>query len=342
MARINLLTIHWGNSYGGSLQTYATVRLLKSLGHKVNVINLIHPKYNKSILRLFRESRYVFVQTILFSYFRKRYIGHFTKKMYQLDKSALPDSDFYIVGSDQVWNKDITSPIDLSYFIDFDENHPHLSFSSSFGKQQWENDTTYTETVKRALKSFRAVSVREDSAVEICKTVFGINAVKLLDPTILWGDYNELTKHAHKTNQVYPFLLVKNSETDNICKIVSEEKRMPIYKPSMVEHLLKSSPIHWLKMMKASAFIVTDSFHGLAFSIIFNKEFIVLCADEKKFTRLQSLLKFLNLESRYVRSVDDLKSRKELLSIPINYLEVNNSINIEREKGRLFLEKNLS
>ena len=184
--------------------------------------------------------------------------------------------------------------------------------------------------------------VREESGVKICKDVFGLGATQLQDPTILLADYDELVKVECVKEQIYPFLLVNNSQTDAICRYISLENKLPVYKASTIKSLLSSSPKSWLRRMKESSLIITDSFHGLAFSIIFNKDFYVLCANEKKFTRLHSLLKFLSLESRYIRSLDDLKSRNDILSQHIDYSIINHTLDKERQKGMDFLIKNLS
>ena len=93
--------------------------------------------------------------------------------------------------------------------------------------------------------------------------------------------------------------------------------------------------------MKNSSYIITDSFHGLAFSILFHKQFLVVCADKKKFTRLQSLLHLFNLEDRYILSIEDLKSRKDIITSQINYNTVDVILNKERAKSISFLRNNL-
>ena len=89
--------------------------------------------------------------------------------------------------------------------------------------------------------------------------------------------------------------------------------------------------------MHNSEYIITDSFHGLAFSLIFHKQFLVVCADRKKFARLQSLLDLVGLEERYIHTYDDLVRRKDVVTKQINYEIVDSILNRERERSRSFL-----
>lgn len=332
MAKVNLLTIHWGNSYGGAMQTYATVKILQDLGHDVRVINLVHPNTKLKYKYTSKSSLMNVLKDVQFTLFKKRHIGHFSKKMYCLDDRKIPLSDYTIVGSDQVWNSDITGPLKLSYFLDFANQSVRLSLSSSFGKDIWEEKGDYTDIVKKELSKFKAVSVRENSGVRICQDVFGISAVQLPDPTLVCRNYEELIKDNRPINEIYPFLLKRTTATDSICDFVSQELQIPVYQQNRFRIFFCRSPKEWLRRMKNSKIIITDSFHGLAFSLIFHKQFFVLCADERKFTRLQSLLELVHLEERYVKSLEDLMSRKELIMKSVDYSVVNQILEIERSR----------
>lgn len=339
MAKINLITIHWGCSYGGTMQTYATIKLLKELGHEVTLINLVHPKFKLKNRKISLGSW--IITEILFFIFQKKHFGEMTKRMYSINKPQIPKADFTIVGSDQVWNEDITSPINMSYFLDFEDDSVKVSFSSSFGKSTWESDKKVTELVKSQLMRFKALSVREESGVRLCKEVFGQNAVHVLDPTLVYEHYDELLHDVNPTAVIYPFLLINTKDTFEICKTVSKETGLSILEMPKIKNIFTSGPTSWLRRIKSSEFIVTDSFHGLAFSIIFHKRFLVVCANEKKFTRLQSLLTLLNLNDRYIRSVDDLRSRLNIINTEIDYDEVEKVLHDERQKAIRFLKENL-
>lgn len=342
MAKINLLTIHWGASYGGTMQTYATVKLLESYGHDVKVINLVHPKVRFKSRYSKRSSIWNIVKDVQFSFFQRTKIGHFTKKMYSIKKELIPSADYTIVGSDQVWNSDITKPFQLSYYLDFATDTSKISFCSSFGKTIWEESEDYSEIVKNELSTFKAISVREKTGVDICRSVFGIDAVQLLDPTLLWGEFEVLVKDKKNIDEIFPFLLSKDEQQKKICEIIAQELNVPLFKMTRFQSLYCRSPQEWLRRMKNSKYIITDSFHGLAFSIVFNKQFVVLpTRNPKQFTRLQSLLELLHLEDRYISSVDDLSTRIDLLHKRIDYAKVDKVLNSEREKARIFIQSNI-
>lgn len=342
MARINLLTIHWGNSYGGVMQTYATIKLLKEMGHKVTLINLCHPKRKNELLKKHDTLISWFFEDIQFFLFRLFYFGHKTRRMYTIKDGLIPPCDYTIVGSDQVWNNDITGPIQMSYFLDFVKHGTLLSFASSFGKSEWDCNEYITNKIKICLDNFKAVSVREESGVEICKKTFNREASLVLDPTMIYGKYNQLVKNNKPYHEIFPFLLGRNKNTDIICARISKELGLPLHSTRGWLSFIPAGPKKWLDYMKNSDFIITDSFHGLAFGLIFQKKFIVLCANEKKFTRLHSLLKLLKLEDRYIKSYDDLLNRLSVLHSNIDYKAVEDVLNAERSKSIGFLTENLS
>ena len=337
MARINLLTIHWGCSYGGTMQTYATVKTLQGLGHKVKVINLVHPKTKFKNKYRTKTSLNNLIREFQFYLFRKFYIGHFTKKMYSIKSRLIPECDYTIVGSDQVWNSDITSTLKMSYFLDFETRSTKLSYASSFGKSTWKEEPAITSEVHKCLSSFKAISVRETTGVDICQNIFGVKATLLLDPTLIHANFDRLVKKK-PIHEVFPFLLKKNAETNSICQLVSKELGLPLYSSNRYRQIFRRSPREWLNRIKNSDFIITDSFHGLAFSLLFHKHFIVLCANEQKFVRLKSLLNLLHLENRFIKSFNDLTKRESIINEKINYMAVDEILDIERQKAISFLK----
>lgn len=327
MARINLLTRHSGESYGAVLQTYATCKILQSLGHEVTIINLIEKK---------RLKRYFFVRSISsypkyinFWRFKSKNYPKRTRLMMKINTKKIPESDYTIVGSDQVWKSLITKENKLSYFLDFAEGTKRLSLASSFGCNQWEEDDDYTEKVKECLTAFSAVSVREPIGVEICRNTFGIDATCLVDPTIAWGNYDAFIKK-QKKEQIACFIL--NIDNPLFYKVVDglvnktqyEALVLDYYAGSKYKYLKNSekSPERWLNEIYNSEFVITDSFHGVAFSILFKKQFFVVLANEKAFVRIGSLLKKVGLEDRVISSLDDLNNRLQDLLTPIDYRHV--------------------
>jgi len=336
MAKINLLTIHWGNCYGAVFQTYATCKMLEELGHEVTVINLIHKKARDRFKHLKEYTN--LLAHYQFWRFKKTYFPKMTNKMFVLDKQLLPDADYTIIGSDQVWNRDITSYQALNYFGDFADNKL-VALSSSFGRKTWTEDRQYTMGVKSLLERFEAISVREDSAVEILMNQFNLHAIQLIDPTLAYGKFLPLIMQGKKNNTIFCFTYNNTDEVSQIKQAVANELNLKLYAENFFTRRLKSSPIDWLNNIYSSEFVITDSFHGVAFCLIYKKNFVVLCANKEKFTRLESLLKKVNLQNRVIQSLEDLQQRKDMLYEKVDYTKVYEILEHEREKYKGFMLK---
>ena len=336
MAKINLLTIHWGNCYGAVFQTYATCKMLEELGHEVTVINLVHNKVRAKFKHLKEYTN--LLAHYQFWCFKRRCFPKMTKKMFVLDKQLLPDADYTIIGSDQVWNRNITSYQALNYFGDFADNKL-IALSSSFGRKTWTEDSEYTNVVKSLLDRFVAISVREDSAVDILKDQFDLSSIQLLDPTLAYGKFLPLVKQGKRNNKVFCFTYNSTGEVGQIKKEVASALNFKLQPENFFTRRLNASPMDWLNNIYSSEFVITDSFHGVAFCLIYKKNFVVLCANKEKFTRLESLLKKVNLQNRVIQSLEDLHQRKEMLFEKIDYTKVDEILNQEREIYKEFLLK---
>lgn len=339
MARINLLTIHYGKCYGAVMQTFATCKMLEQAGHTVNVINLINPAQKGCWKRIqfWKDC----VREFQFWLFKKKYFSKLTNKAYSMNDIIMPNADVTVVGSDQVWNRDITGCFGFSFYVDFVENQRKVAMSSSFGKEVWEEDEKYTAEVKRLLSEFSAISVREMTGLKILKDIMEIDAINLPDPTIGYGKFDDLVLNDKPIHQVFPFLLLDNAETEKKANHIAEALGLPLFKHTTRTSRFLNGPRHWLTRIKNSEYIITDSFHGLALSLIFNKQFFIFCASEKKFTRLVSLLKLISLEERFVKSIEDFENRKNILLKPINYIHVNEVLKNEQVRYKTFIQNSI-
>ena len=339
MAKVNLLTIHYGKCYGAVMQTFATCKILEQAGHSVHVINLINPDQRGNWRKLcyWKDC----VREFQFWLFKKKYFSKLTNKAYSIKDIVLPDADVTVVGSDQVWNRDITGCFGFSFYLDFAGSHPKIAVSSSFGKEIWEEDEKFTTEGKRLLSQFRAISVREISGVKILNDIMGLKAINLTDPTLGYGKFEKLVINNKPRHHIFPFLLLNNAEAQEKANHIARTLGLPLFKHSTITSRLQNGPRHWLTQIKNSDFIITDSFHGLAFSLIFNKQFFIFCASEKKFTRLHSLLKLLSLEDRFVESIEDFEKRKNILLTPINYNSINKVLENEQLRFRAFIQNTI-
>ena len=319
------------------MQTYATCKMLEQAGHTVHVINLINPeqKNNWKNIHYWKDC----VRELQFYLFKKKYFSRLTNKAYSMNDIVLPKADITIVGSDQVWNRDITGCFGFSFFLDFANTKRKVALSSSFGKEHWDEEIGYTEKVKVLLSRFDMISVRELTGVKILKDVMGLDSVNLPDPTIGYGQFLDLTLNNKPIHQIFPFLLLDDEKAIRKADHISKALGIPLFKHTLISSRIQNGPKHWLTRIRNSDYIITDSFHGLALSLLFNKQFFVFCASEKKFTRLRSLLKLLSLEYRYIESIEDFDKRRDELLTPINYTEVNKILKEEQDSYRSFIRK---
>lgn len=371
--KICILTQPLHTNYGGLLQAYALQTVLKRMGHdvltedrkyinrvtfidmvkRINVIRILFGKkkiYSPTdeVLRVISKNTESFI---------KKHIA-ITPPVYSSDKHELFGFNFdaYIVGSDQVWRPHY-SPDLQNYFLDFvdGQNVRRIAYAASFGTDKWELTPRQTEACAALLKQFDAVSVREDSAVELCKKHFGVDAVHLLDPTMLLEkeDYVGLVEQEnepHHSGKVMTYFLdgnaMKDSVTSEICRrlggkhfSVTPKSRYSDVGSKHMEDCIFPSVTSWIRGFMGAEYVVTDSFHGTVFSIIFNKPFITIANKGRGISRFTSLLKMFGLEDRLIYSVDNLN--ESLINKKIDFDKVNEIIKSEQEKSFRFLQNAL-
>lgn len=283
-----------------------------------------------------------------------------TEPVFSLDKQLLKRYAFeaYVVGSDQVW-RPMYSPGLTNYFLDFTKNEivKRIAYAASFGTDEWEYTKKQTKRCSRLVQHFDAVSVREASGVELCEKYLHIHAIQLLDPTLLLDmeDYinvinNESASDVKKAG-VYTYILDESPEKTRIIQSVSNVLKreafsvMPqsnFYKvgPELIDQCVYAPVSMWIEGFKNAEFVVTDSFHGTIFSIIFNKPFVVIANRNRGISRFVSLLKMVGLENRLLLSEADLT--EELITAKIDFNTVNALVASERTKAMNFLYKYLN
>lgn len=346
MAKVDLLTMHYTDNNGSFFQTYATCRLLEESGHSVTIINLQDRNWN--IGRWARGlSYYKLLRYLRFELARRKYYPPRTKLMFKVDPRLVPDADYFIVGSDQVWNWDITYYDFLSYFLAFVDKGKRFSLSSSMGIK-WNVDETLTIRIKDELNKFSAVSVREMDMVDACKRLFNINPVCLIDPTLAWGDYSEFLHKGKERNHVGLYTYRSSGYAPQIAHSLGEMMKQRVHWTNELPKkgfrsglLFWEDPTDWINTINSSSIFVTDSFHGVAFSLILNVPFIATVASKNKISRIESLLSIVGLEKRLVFSMEDFLTRREALLEPIDWNQVNKQIEKEKEKYKQFVKTNI-
>ena len=313
--KIALLTIWHEKNYGAELQAYATIKVLQSLGHEVEMVDIrlsdcSHPNIKGrivSILSKFGPSHRKFCA------FWEKYIPRTNryKTLSDLQKNP-PIVDVYMVGSDQVWNPDLTKDFSSLYFLDFGhENQKRVSYASSFGVSEWAHPEL-REQIKKLLTRFSYVSCREQAGVELLKKEFNIKAENVIDPTLLLDSYIELTgKTLQRQTLVYYPLCNDPELEENAVKIAKQLGLKPVNNKA-TKNILNAiewdrvSIEYWVKNIAEAQFVITRSFHGMVFSILHNKQFAIVEGVHGRSSRITSLLSLLGLSDRYFDSFESL------------------------------------
>lgn len=350
--KIAVITLHRVFNYGSVLQAYATQKIFEKLGYDVEIIDYIPSAWqNKNlfwnisisrgflkdmIYRLFRAIS-IILKKKSFGGFLKRFV-RMTKKYYSIDELCKnpPVADIYCTGSDQVWNSKYNG-IDRAFFLDFCPNGcKKIAFSSSFGKTELPKEEE--EEMKSYLAGYELLTLRENSAVEIVEKM-GLNGSWVLDPTLLI-DKKDWIKLSSKRliKEKYLILMLLYSEDNNATEIarkIADAKGLKLVKLSweMLKDrrvdILKThrKPEDFLSLFYYADFVVTNSFHGLAFSINLNKQFVVVKRNEFN-SRIESLLELVGLEERMIENDVDMM----LVDNIVDYAPVNDILDAEREK----------
>lgn len=255
-------------------------------------------------------------------------------------KEMINRFDTFIIGSDQVW-RDSYGRVE-SYFGDFlkTENKKIFSYAASFGLSSWQFDRERTEKLRVLAKRFRSISVREKDAIELCRDNLNIEANWVLDPTMLLSknDYISLFKDNFREKSegdLMTYILDSSEEKIRLIKLIETEKKLNSFTVMAKETETFPAIEKWLKGFYDAKFVLTDSFHGMAFSIIFEKPFLVILNKQRGATRFLSLLSSLGLENRLIESVEDFNI--DLLNKDIDYETIRKKLFVLVDKSKEFL-----
>lgn len=376
--RIGILTLPLHTNYGGILQAYALQTVLERMGHEVVVIDKIENYHVNKIVYpfiiLYRIIKKVIFKDKNVQVFRESYgnkiepivrqntnifINKYIKRLEVYKYSEITQTnqfDAIIVGSDQVWRPLYNSNIE-DYFIGFDEygDFKRIAYAASFGISSWEFDVNQTQKCSSLIKKFNAVSVREFSGAVLCSNYFNVRAKVVLDPTLLLNKYDyihliDLSENRASELKLFNYILDLTPVKQKIIDKISNELQMKPFTNMAklaatrgnyrhhLEDCIFPSVTSWIKSFYESDLVVTDSFHGCVFSIIFNKPFWVILNKERGTARFDTLLSIFNLKNRIV---DVNKINSINWKDKINWLEVNEILKMKQQESFDFLIKNL-
>lgn len=352
--RIALLNLPIDNNYGGNLQRYALMKVLQDMGHDVTHLNLrFHyylPWYKMPytyIKRVFLK--YIFGRNIKIcqeSYsqllyekrcavtepFYQEYIKHTEPIMNYKQLKRFLGFDAYVVGSDQVWRKRIANKYLYSMFLDFlprNSDSIRVAYGVSLGVTENELNKNDILKLSELYRCFDAVSVREDSALELFKQYGWTHpqAKQVLDPTFLLSkeDYINLIDNGNtrpSTGDLFCYILDSTEEK----KTIISDKAKELHLTPFSYDLQSDNPIsieQWLRSFVDAGYVVTDSYHGLVFSIIFNKPFYLIRNEFRGNARFDSVLNSFSIIQDSLDWVSINEKLDNLRAKSLSYLSLN-------------------
>ena len=305
----------YGRNYGSFLTYFALNKFLIENGY--DVLMLSWPYKNKP----FPPANNDYVQTLI-----NEHYDYSISRTFDEYPEVNKYCDMFMIGSDQMWNYWDQKGMGYYYFLDFvDDKHPMISYSTSFGHKDYLAPKTNVEIQKVLLKRFSAISVREYDGVDICKNYFDIKATRTIDPVFLVNtSYYEglIAKSPTNVERKYLFcyILTPTKEKGEILKSIAsnlnlelvialdgqvdiQENREKLGIDNVQTDLNVSQ---WLSFIKNADYVITDSFHGVCFSVIFKKQFSCMINKQRGSSRFDTLLDVLNLKSRAFEELEQV------------------------------------
>lgn len=317
--QIGIITFHFGSNSGALLQTFALCNAVESLGHNVKIIDFVPKRYAKegSLIGTIKNG----IKNII--YYRNRQIKYkrintFREQHFKLTDHRYttvadininpPVFDAYICGSDQIWNPELFGVLS-PYFLEFVPNADaiKLSYAASFGRESL--DASYKYLIGHYIQHIHYISVREKTGVDIVREIAGREAEQVMDPVFLIAPHKWETLSGHQFSGPSDYILIYNMEPNDqlfqSVRYLAERCQMQVIhlswgirKHEGMDHVINNAgPLEFIELIRNASYVCTNSFHGTAFSIIFNKPFLIV-PHKSRNTRMASLLEKLELTSQ--------------------------------------------
>lgn len=354
---VGIFGLWYGHNYGSIITYYALNNVINSLGYSTVMIkNPLGSEVDINSLRKSHALRFASVNYDITPLYR-------ISEMHKLNDLC----DKFLLGSDQMWHYGLSRPYKQSYFFDFvDDDKIKVAYATSFGREKYNAPADYKAASCKNLNRFTAISVRDDFSKEICGREFGINVEQVIDPVFLCSTekYDELIEKAeikYANEYFFAYILDPSPEWGEAIINLTErtgkkaiiifnegsDKQEAIQRLNIsgnsVEYFTEADVCEWLYCFKNASFVITDSFHGACFSIIFNRMFVVLRNNGRGGRRFDCLLKMAGLESQMVTNVSQIKDLfdEKISNSVIDFEAVKNRLNYEKEKGNEWLKNAL-
>lgn len=354
--KIGIVTQPLKANYGGILQNFALQQVLKNMGHEPITIDYILDiswiRYCVAALKtvvfriMGRKRKFVssprsYIRHQCVDAFIRKYLS-VTRRVSNYHKKLINEYnlDAVIVGSDQVW-RPLYSPFIHDMFLEFTSGMDlrRVAYAASFGVDNMEYSDKQLKRCFKLLEEFDGISVREASGVVLCKNYFGIEALHVLDPTLLNDKevYEKLCQNVPVNSSKFLASYVLDISEEKKIYIEDVAKRLGLEVNYFTADEGFSLTIEeWLAMFRDASFVITDSFHGTIFSIIFKKSFFSLTNVDRGNSRFESLLSMLGLEGRLNASY------KNMIDDDIDWVQVYEKIYNLRDVAFDFLSQKLN
>lgn len=361
MQKAKMLTFHNAENYGATLQAYALKETLKELGLDAGFVNY----ENERILSDYKLIRFNSLKSFFSSLWylprnlkRKRSFKSFsdayldtTSKVYlnkeEIEKD-IKSGDVFIAGSDQIWNPALTGGLSDVYTLNFNKDTKKIIYGASLGNEELLQKNALD--FKTKLANLDYISTREQSIIKPLEEICGKKVEQVIDPTLLLSKekWDKLVAKNDVVNlptekYILVYTLFESDEVTKIANFMSSKTGLKVVhfrKYNIYENELMSlytcGPIDFVNAFKNAAYVVTNSFHGTVFSIIYERKFYSVLPKERA-GRIKDLLQDLELDSRII------SNKKEVnVGLDINYDLVKEKIEALKNKSKDFLKKGIS
>lgn len=371
--KIAIATVFRNTNYGAVLQAYASSTIISSISNKecylidyrrekaINMFRFsifdvdaagnkrITKKSIKRTIKQFLNPMGTIIRFNRFEDFRERNMNISKQVYYHSNDINLSDTDIMFLGSDQIWNPDITDGFDDVYFGKIgNKNIFTISYAPSFGK------TNFSESEKSKLKGLLDyvdfISVREEEGVDILREIVDRPITCVPDPTVLvdkkiWEDLAYAKRKEHN-KYIMVYMLYPDENVINLARTISKlfNYKIVLFDDGTLKGLndMKSKknyePSEFLSYLKGAEYVVTNSFHGTIFSVIFNKKFFTV-PHKTRGDRMINFCRKVGLENRII--YDAKQVDKEDIVVNIDYECVNLRLDELKEVGLTYIENAL-
>ena len=360
MQNIKLLTFHNANNYGAALQAFALKEALKQLKTKPQFVNYENKKILSDYKLIRTNSLKSFISSLWYlprNLKRKKSFKSFSDKYLDTNSKVysthcqieqdIQSKDIFVAGSDQIWNPELTGGLSDVYTLNFKNDVRKIIYGASLGNEELLEKNA--QDFKNKLANLDYISVREKSIISPLENITGKKVEQVVDPTLLLDidAWNKLISENEVVQlpcekYIVVYTLFESEEVTKIANYLSQVtdlkivhfKKYNTYKNELTS-LYSYGPVDFVNAIKNAAYVITNSFHGTVFSLIFRKKFYSVLPKQRS-GRIKDLLNSLDLNDRII---DDVK--KINLEDKIDYIKIEEEIKKIRNSSIEYLKKGI-